>query len=268
MDSLNTAEQDLQRTTNRVCEAMMVEVNGFTSPISKVIDHDYGELEGTGSYVEIDGRRFLVTNEHVAACRSLHSLAHQFADCSNVYRTLHPFVCVTYPNDVALCPIDDSIWSHSLHNARAIPLSRFASCHAPVDGELLFLCGYSGDTSKFTFGQLNSERLQYLTKQDQMPTTHGDPNFHFAVPYRPDLATPTREAVRSRGLPRPPGWSGTLVWNTRYIEKTQAGEDWCASIAQVTGIVWGWPSSDACLLATKAEYLDLLTLKQASDNLK
>ena len=53
MDSLNTAEQDLQRTTNRVCEAMMVEVNGFTSPISKVIDHDYGELEGTGSYVEI-----------------------------------------------------------------------------------------------------------------------------------------------------------------------------------------------------------------------
>lgn len=254
--------------TDHVCKSMMEEVSGFTTPISKVIDNDYGELEGTGSYVEIDGGRFLVTNEHVASRRSTFSLAHQFDGCSNVFRTLRPFVCVTYPNDVALCPVDDAIWCHPTHSARTIPFSRFASHHAPVDGELLFLCGYSGDTSKFVFGQLNSERLQYLTQEDQMPATHGDANFHFAVLYRPDLATQITEEAQARGLPRPPGWSGTLVWNTRYVEKTQAGEEWCANHAQVTGIVWGWPSSDGCLLATKAEYLDLLRLKQASDNLQ
>lgn len=268
MTKSNADTQNWQLITDKVCKAMMDEVSGFTSPISKVIDHDYGELEGTGSYVEIDGSRFLVTNEHVAARRTTRSLAHQFDGCSDVFRTLRPFVCVTYPNDLALCPINDLIWSRSSHSARAIPFSRFASCHDPVAHELLFLCGYSGDTSKFTFGQLNSQRLQYLTQEDQMPTTYGDPSFHFAVLYRPNLASQTAGTAQTCGLPRPPGWSGTLVWNTRYIEKTQAGQDWCASNARVTGIIWGWPSSDGCLLATKAEHLDLLTLKQASDNMK
>ena len=52
---------------------MIEEIKGFTTPISRVIEHDYGELEGSGSYVEIDGGKFLVTNEHVAARRSTHS---------------------------------------------------------------------------------------------------------------------------------------------------------------------------------------------------
>lgn len=158
-----------------------LEVNGFTTPISRVIEDNYGELEGSGSYVEIEGDKFLVTNQHVAACRTTNPLAHQFAGCSDVYRTLHPFVCVTYPNDVGLCAINDSIWSRTPHRARPIPFSRFVSRHSPVENELLFLCGYSGDTSRFVFGQLNCQRLEYLAQECQMPTSHGDPAFHFAI---------------------------------------------------------------------------------------
>ena len=264
---MNTRKEshECQQTLANICSAMIAEVDGFTTPVSRVIEHDYGELEGTGSYVEIDNRRFLVTNEHVAACRSTHSLAHQFAKCSDVYRTLHPFVCVTYPNDIAMCAIDDSVWFRTMHGARAIPINRFADHHSPTEHELLFLCGYSGDTSKFLFNQLNCERLQYLTQEVLMPTDFGDCQYHFAVHYLPDRATTIKDGAR--GLPRPPGWSGTLVWNTRYRETVQAGGNWMPSLARITGVIWGWPSGEGCLLATRVEHIDLRTLKQAIDTL-
>lgn len=255
-----------QSICSRVCALMIEEIKGFTTPISRVVEHDYGELEGSGSYVEIDGGKFLVTNEHVAARRSTHSLAHQFGGCSDVYRTMHPFVCITYPHDVALCSIDESVWKRSSHQARAIPFGRFAKQHSPVQRELLFLAGYAGETSKFLFGQLNAVGHPYLMQETEMPASHGDPRFHFAIFYPPDKATPI-DGTSGTHLPCPPGLSGTLVWNTRYAETTLSGKDWSPSLAQVTGIIWGWPSSDACLLATKAEFLDLAALKQAIDQL-
>lgn len=249
--------------TKEACAAMMQEVEGFTTPISRVIEHDYGELEGSGSYIQIQGKRFLITNEHVASRLKTHSLAHQFCGCSNVYRTRNPFPVISYPSDVAICEIDDAIWTHASHKGRAIPIERFATSHSPVDGELLFVAGYAGDRSRFLFGELHSERLEYLTQTDQMPNGHGDPDFHFALYYRPDLAITTNP--RSAGLPRPPGWSGTLVWNTRFAEMTKNGKEWSPSDAQVTGMVWGWPSSDACLLATKVEHFALPELLKMAE---
>ena len=42
-------------------------VRAFVTPISKVLEHDHGELAGTGAYVEIRNIRYIITNEHVAS---------------------------------------------------------------------------------------------------------------------------------------------------------------------------------------------------------
>jgi hypothetical protein len=248
--------------TKIVCEAMIAETDGFTTPISKVIEHDYGILEGTGSYIQIEGKRYLFTNEHVAACLKTHSIAYQFCGCADVHLTTNPFPVIEYPQDVAICEIDDSIWNNAPHKGKAILAERFAAKHSPTDGEFLFLVGYAADRSKFVFQELHSERLPYLTQSREMPSGWGIPDVHFALHYKPDSAIATNP--RSLGLPCPPGMSGSLVWNTRYVEAQQAGRMWSPKDAQVTGIVWGWPSSDACLLATKVEYFDLPLLLAGS----
>ncbi len=256
--------EEWKSSCNRICTAMIEEVRNFTTPISKVVENDYGELEGSGSYLEIAGSIFLVTNEHVAARMKTHSLAHKFAGCPNYYR-VRAFAADPLPHDVALGSVAESIWTHSPHQARAIPLNRFACRHSPVPREVFFVCGYAGENSNFAFGNLHTPGQPFLTQEAPMPANFGDATIHFALLHSTAGATPI-DASFNVHLPSPPGWSGSLVWNTRFAEASRAGQSWDPSLAQVTGILWGWPSGEICLLATKVEFLDLLALKQNLDD--
>ena len=164
------------------------------------------------------------------------------------------------PVDVAIAPIDDRVWAKTAaeHRATPIPFSRFATSHRPVLGELLFMVGYSGVRSAFLFGTLVSRGTPYLTQETPLLADYGNTDYHFAIHYLPDRAISPAE--RPEGLPTPPGLSGSLVWNTRFMECTQAGLNWDPAQAQVTGIIWGWPSAGGCLVATKVEHLGLLDL--------
>ncbi len=241
-----------------VNEAMAAHVRASITPISKVLSNDHGELEGTGSYVEIHGKPYLITNEHVARVLQTHSIAHQFHGSDNVVRCLHPMLAQSAPVDVAISAIDDRIWHMFAHTATPIPLSRFATRHNPVPGELLFIAGYSGDRSAFWYNTLISRGMPYLTQEIMMSADHGNAEYHFALHYNPERASSPVD--RAEGLPTPPGLSGSLVWNTRFVERKQAGVDWTPTDAQVTGIVWGWPSGGSCLIATKVEHLGLMDL--------
>lgn len=202
-----------------------------------------------------------MTNDHIGREMLIQSLAHQFSGSDDVIRCTNPMVGREYPFDTAISRIDEGIWEICNHTAQPVPSHCFASKHSPVEGELLFLAGHSGDRAKFSFGTLVTRATPYVTQQAEMPAEYGNPTFHFAVPYKPDLAVATSEPAS--GLPRPPGLSGSLVWNTRYVEFNEADRNWTPADAQVTGIVWGWPSSAACLLATRVEFF---SLKELVDN--
>lgn len=154
---------------------------------------------------------------------------------------------------------------YSAHEAKAIPVKRFASTHHPRRGELLFFIGYSGDRSGFCFGSLIAPGTPCSGQEVEFPSGIGDPRFHFAIGYRRDLAVSVDGS--SRGLPTPPGFGGSLVWNSRFVECVEKNKEWSPEEAQVTGIVWGWPSSDACLLATRVEHLNLLAMCSAAETL-
>src|SRR5688572_15049846 len=85
-----------------VNEAMTDHIKPSITPISKVLEHDYGELEGTGYYVEIQNQKHLLTNEHVARALQTHSIAHQFYGTDIVVKCVKPMLVDPYPIDVAI----------------------------------------------------------------------------------------------------------------------------------------------------------------------
>jgi hypothetical protein len=244
----------------RVAEAMQEYTNKFVTPISRVFRDEcgeHGELVGTGTYVEFQARRFLLTNEHVAEALRANSLAHQFLDNDTVFRLTNPFHVWPLPLDAALSAIDDKVWNDQAHNSAPIPESCWALGHEPVPREILFFKGYSGEQSNFRFGHLITKATSCGAQEAPLPA--GDPRLHFALDYRPDRATPIGE--NNPGLPVPKGFSGSVVWNTRFVECRAKGEEWSVESAAVTGLIWGWPSSAACVVGTRAEFVRSFLLR-------
>jgi hypothetical protein len=132
-----------------------------------------------------------------------------------------------------------------------------------VPGELLFMVGYSQQRSSFNFGTLHCGASPYVTQTTDLPPDKTDPQYHFAIHYRPDRSQ--SDEPRPRPQPNPPGLSGSPVWNTRYIEYATSARTWTPDAAQLTGLVWGW--RETCLLVTKVDHLGLLALSRRSRGL-
>ncbi len=233
---------------------MLEHIKPFVTPISRVLSEDEGEHLGSGSYFEIEGNKYIITNEHVAKHLNNNPLTHQFYNNDHIFKLTNPAVAEPAPIDVAISRIEEKSWNFCDHEALAIPFNRFAKKHSPLQSELLFFAGYSGEQSKFLFGHLITPGTPYLTQECPFPygVDEADPNFHFSLHYSPDLA----KSIDGRShLPDPHGFSGSLIWDTKRVAYLQAGKKWRPELAEVTGIAWGWPSSDACILATKIEYL-------------
>lgn len=238
---------------------MINQVKLYTTPISRVLSDEEGEHLGTGSYFQFNNDKFLITNEHVAKHLASQSLTHRFFGNENIIRLTNPAYANPAPADVAISRIEQSSWCMFEHSSLAIPSSRFAKKHAPAQTELLFFAGYSGERSRFLFGHLISCGTPYLTQECPFPDSVVEANsqFHFSLHYPPDLAT---SIDGSSHLPDPHGFSGSLVWDTKRVACFQAGTEWDPEMAEVTGIIWGWPSSAVCILATKVEHMGMSQL--------
>lgn len=251
---------------DNVLQTMREHIEPFLSPIRKFKEEDDVRLHGTGSYIERCDRKFLITNEHVAKYNQTNRLTHSFHACEHIFILRNKFVSEKAPVDVAICEINSSLWDTEASQAKAIPLDRFAAKHETVQGELLFFAGFSGQKAKEVFGTLVSRGTPFLTREMPLPESveEAKPDYHLSIPYPPELA---RSADPSMPLPDPHGFSGSLLWNTKRIECLQSGKEWHPSMAIITGIVWGWPSSAACILATKVECLGLSEMINLYDSL-
>lgn len=237
---------------NAICasasQSMAEYVPRFMTPISRVLSNVEGKLEGTGSYLAVGGDAFLLTNEHVAAAMHTNPLGHMFHGSNLVHPVRSNFASISAPTDAAIARVDMS----NAIPAAAVPLSLYAERHEPEEKELLFIAGYPGQRTSFFFETLFSPLTPYLTQEDVVQTKVLGPHF-FAVPWLPDRAWSSDP--RSPGLSRPPGMSGSIVWNTRRLEFAQSQRDWSPEEARVTGLVFGWSDCSNWVYSTKVEYL-------------
>jgi hypothetical protein len=229
--------------------AMSAYVPQYLTPVSRAISADEGVLEGTGSYVKIDGAWYLLTNEHVAAAVTRGPLGHMFYGSDRVHPLRSDFATISAPTDAAIARVDTT---EAPSEASAVPLSIYAPRHQAVKRELLFLTGYPGARSTFGFNTLFTPMTPYLTLEDtDQSDLLGD--HHFAVPWRPDLVQSVDGRPPFMSLPH--GMSGSLVWNTRRLECHLSGQLWTPQEARVTGLVFAWSTCANWVYATKVEYL-------------
>jgi hypothetical protein len=145
---------------------------------------------------------------------------------------------------------------------QALAIDCFAEQHQPITNEILFICGFPSERSKYLYGTLATKGVPICVSQTVHLGRADKNNRNFRMRYSPE--TFISQSERSKPLPIPNGMSGSFVWNTRFYECKRSGEQWSPEISQVTGLVHRWISkNDTSLVATKIEHiLPLLPVSQ------
>ena len=243
-------------TLMRVGQAMRDNTIDFITPVSRALEHTYGEVEGSGTFVELRGISYTLTNEHVARARMFYPLAHFLGNGELAARIVHPFQCITEPTDIAIARIDREVLA--IGTKRPVPAARIDPSFQPADGEILFMHGFPGLQSHFSamYRGLLTRTFPYAVDVASLPQGY-DPDLYFALSYPPYGNVKTFEG-RETDLPNPEGLSGAVVWDTKFV-RTCAG--WTPGHAKVAGVVFGWNQPNHCLIATKIEIVRHFLLK-------
>jgi hypothetical protein len=222
------------------------------------LKEDYGEGWGSGSYLRLGDRVFILSNEHVARAREQgkpHSkiLGHQFDGQEDIRAIVGNHSSYPLPLDLALLPVDMHAWAEPTNKSKAIEIGQISMGHDPVEGELLTFTGFAGEKVAFCFNTLFAEGTCYTAREIDLASDQRlSSRCHFGLDYRPEAAS----SVRGKsGLPLPPGLSGSTVWNTSFVAAKMQNIPWTPELARVTGVIWGWRSDHASLIATRAEFL-------------
>ena len=239
-------EQLMRDTTSR----MAAYVSKYITPISVELEPGYGRLLGSGSYLKLDDRIFVVTNEHVCFEAGEHQAGHLLIGSDDYYRFQRPAIGIRDRRDVAVSVVNRSAWL--MNSSLAITQPMLADSHSPIAKELLFFMGYPGDRSRFSLDTLVTRAQPYLTQED-VSMAYDETTFF--LPYNTEYAQ--RVDGGTQPLPLANGLSGSLVWNTRRIEFSNRGDAWQPSDARVTGILQRWVTGDVCLRATRIEEMKL-----------
>jgi len=216
---------------------------------------DYGEGWGSGSFIDLDGNKYILTNEHVATIRhGGDKLGFHLNDQDQLIAVTGNHVEQAWPWDLAILPVPEASWTSMDHTSQAICIDQIALAHTPVKTEIFAFTGFAGERTAFHFNTLLFQGNASLSREIALPVGYDrwDHRFHFGLDYRPDHAT---DVIGDKGLPKPPGLSGSTVWNTCFVEAKMRGIDWTPDLARVAGVVWGWPSSVGSLIATRAEHV-------------
>ena len=261
-DSLIFTEEDWNREVPVVVRAMTAYLSKRRAP---VFEHfgTHGAGWGSGSFLRLGSKVFILTNEHVAEVRRRkRMLASQLQDTEAIWRIDGNQIELPAPYDLALLPVPEAMWA-AAHGSTPIEVAQVDIAHRPVEGELLAFTGFAGERVSFHFNNLLSDATCYVAREIELPTSpRFNSGFHFGIDYRPNLA---ENVAGTAGLPLPPGLSGSTVWNTNFVAAKMAGLTWTPSRAVVTGVVWGWPSNHGSIVATRAEYVRSFLLRAAKD---
>jgi hypothetical protein len=226
----------------------------------------HGEGWGSGSYLRLGSDFFILTNQHIACIREeARVLAYQFDGQEDIRAVAGSHAEYPWPLDLAVLPIGMNEWADATNKSRPIEVEQIALAHDPVPTELLAFTGFAGDNVSFHYNTLFAKGTCYTAREIELPQDERfSSRFHFGIDYRPGLAT---NVIDDKGLPLPPGLSGSTVWNTGFVAARMAGVPWTPDLARVTGVIWGWPSGHACLVATRAEFVRSFLLEVAMKNL-
>lgn len=251
-DDESAARKQFDKTCSDVTDAMSRHTRPFIVPLSKESEQRVW-LEGTGSYVRMGNHRVLLTCEHVSMTGPLD---YRFNGSKDVYRVSQGVV-ETKPLDISFVRLSDQAWNATRHKADTIPYERFAPRHYSANkNELMFFHGFAAENSGFAFETLTSNASAYVSQQKEDAVPDEKIFEMFWEPQKTAFTETTSLAQRINvRCNNSGGFSGSLVWNTRFLETTAKGRKWTPDDAVVTGLLQRWDTSTKTLLVLKVEHL-------------
>jgi hypothetical protein len=238
---------------DKVATSMLAHTPPLGTPLSTETDRDV-RLVGTGDYVMRHDKRLLITCEHVARVKPIH---YRLYGSDNVFAHQGPGMMDQHPVDTSFAEIGDAAWAACEHQAATIPYDRFAANHHLAQPEeLIFYRGYAGENAHYAFGQHQTNATGYCT-QEKKDTSDGEIFELFWEPEHIQFASGTLDEVKAAiKLDDARGFSGSLVWNTRYLEVTNIERrKWSPEDAVVTGLLRRWDRNTRSLLVWRVEHL-------------
>ena len=245
-------QQEWIKICEKVTNEMLEYTKPFVTPLSTETDRDV-RLVGTGSYVLLKPHRILLTCEHVASGQPMN---YRFRGSEDVFKYNGQWTADKHPIDTAFACISNDAWEACSHQAHPIPFERFAQKHALADpAEILFFRGFGGGNARFAFGVHQTNGTGYSSQEKH---NSGD-NQIFEIFWEPENTKLTGqtspETEREIKFNVAGGFSGSLVWNTRYLEISKKKQKWTPEHAVVTGILRRWDQDTKTLLAWRVEHL-------------
>ena len=230
----------------------------FTRPYVNILAGGNGihTEVGTGTFIE-NGQVQIITCEHVARLDP-RAYTLNASDGTSVQLECGPWRADRNINrDIALSTLEDQEWDKARADSRPLPMSKFAQRHEAVPYELLFFRGIAGKNADYvgSFG-VDAIITGYISREEK---DSGDNNI-FEMLWSPGetvLSPGTDEEVKRRvKYDDPAGFSGSLVWNTRFVEKGCDVNAWCPQDAVVTGLLRRFDPDTQTLLVWRIEHLN------------
>lgn len=253
-------QEEWDSICNSVTESMRRHTRPFATPLMSGTS-----LVGSGNFVQLNDEPSILTCQHVAIRGQLD---YRFLGLDTAFNNHDEWNMEPPPVDLATASLLHGQWDGLDHQAKAVTYDRFAQHHAPFDGyELMFFRGYAGENSTIlgTFGEANASAYCSQEKQDAGDATY------FEIFWEPGMtqyttATTTEEREKV-SYENPKGFSGSLVWNTRYREVTSAQKQWTPADAVVTGMAHRWDENARTLLVYRVEHIHKFISEKLSASL-
>jgi hypothetical protein len=234
------------------CDAVTDLMKVYTRPYVAILASCAGKPTeiGTGTFIENAGVNIL-TCAHVAKFNPS-------AYCGGGQTEVRPGIWCADPVDsidTAFAPLGDSEWALIAEDARPLSMSKFATLHHAVPREVFFFRGIADQNANLSaFG---ADVIFTGYNSQEKPDT-GD-EYIFEMLWCPKNATVTSGTdieVGSRfRYNNPAGFSGSLVWNTRFVELGCDLSRWRPEEAVITGLLRRYDPDTKTLLVWRVEHL-------------
>jgi len=243
-----TAEEWKQRT-DQVTDAM----KEFTRPfVTMLVSRAGAALQiGTGTFVDHGGTK-LLTCEHVARFdpKGIYVDGAGYGELEKLGSwDLDASV------DVALASLPQATWSAISGRAGLLSTGKFARRHEAVYRELFFFRGIAHQNANVSAFGTEATLTGYCSQR--VPGT-ADPKI-IEIEWNPERAQFTTgtapEVARRIRKDDPAGFSGSLVWNTRFVRRGSDLRKWKPTDAVVMGLLRRFDDKRNRLLVLKQEHL-------------